>query len=64
MRKTRYWVKIGENWYPCALAKRKRGSRLHFDLHDGTTGLALRGEWKLAAKPCDLDKSDSLRLLD
>jgi hypothetical protein len=51
MAKAKYWVKIGDEWYPCALAKRKRGSRLHFDLYDGSGGVAMRGEWKVAEKP-------------
>jgi hypothetical protein len=50
MAKAKYWVKIGDEWYPCALAKRRRGSRLHFDLYDGSGGVAMHGEWRMAGK--------------
>jgi len=51
MAGTKFWVQIGGERYPCAFAKRLRGSRLHFDLYNGTTVLALHGEWKLVDKP-------------
>jgi hypothetical protein len=50
MVKTRYWVEIGGQQYPCTIAKRIRGWPLRFDFYDGSGGVALHGGWKSADK--------------
>lgn len=45
-KKVRYEVKSGERWIRCKRASPQKANWLHFELRDGTVGLARPGNWR------------------
>lgn len=47
VRKTKYEVKCGGEWVTAERAKEVRQGFLHYELKDGTNGLAQPGSWRV-----------------